>query len=75
MYTLSFGPQGFGGSWENGFLFFREHGSTGNHFRGAREQANNFGDIGSLAKKPKKNKETPPFCLIFLKILLLLGGG
>ena len=39
--------------------------STGNYLRGAREQAHNFWDIGSLAKKQKKNKEKPPFCLIF----------
>ena len=29
-------------------------GSIGNYLRGAREQANNFGDLGSLAKKQKK---------------------
>ena len=28
--------------------------STGNYFRGAREQGHNFGDLGSLAKKQKK---------------------
>ena len=57
--SLNSGPQGFWGSGENGYLF-----STGNYFRGAREQAHNFGDLGSLAKK-QKNKEKPPFCLIF----------
>ena len=31
----------------------REFWSTGNYFRGAREQAHNFGDLGSLAKKQK----------------------
>ena len=31
-------------------IYFRELESTGNYFRGAREQAHNFGDIGSLAK-------------------------
>ena len=35
-------------------IYFRELGSTGNYFRGAREQANNFGDLGSLAKKQKR---------------------
>ena len=45
---------------------FREFGSTGNYFRGAREQAHNFGDLGILAKKQKNNKEKSPFCLIFL---------
>ena len=32
-------------------------GSTGNYFMGAREQANNFGDLGSLTKKQKKNNK------------------
>ena len=34
-------------------IFFRELGSTCNYLRGAREQAHNFGDLGSLAKKEK----------------------
>ena len=42
------------GLWGEWLFIFRELGSTGNYFRGAREQANNFGDIGSLAKKAKK---------------------
>ena len=49
------GPQGFWGSGENGYLFSGSWGSTGNYFRGSREQAHNFGDLGSLAKK-QKNK-------------------
>ena len=32
-----------------------ELGSTGNYFKGSREQAHSFGDLGSLAKK-QKNK-------------------
>ena len=57
------------GIWGEWLFIFRELGGTGNYFRGPREQAHNFGDIGSLAKKPKKiNKEKLPFCLIFLKI-------
>ena len=36
-------------------MIFRELGSTGNYLRGARKQAHNFGDLGSLAKK-QKNK-------------------
>ena len=28
--------------------------STGNYFKGTREQAHNFGDKGSLAKKQTK---------------------
>ena len=55
------GPQGFWGSGENGFFIFRELGSTGNYFRGAREQAHNFGDIGSLAKKQNKIKKSLHF--------------
>ena len=34
-----------------GYLFCRELGSTGNYFRGAGEQAHNFGDLGSPAQK------------------------
>ena len=49
---------------ENGYLFSGSWGSTGYYFRGAREQAHNFGDIRSLAKK-QKNKEKTTFCLIF----------
>ena len=47
------------GIWGEWLFIFRELGSTGNYFKGAREQAHNFGDIGSLAKKQKKknNKE------------------
>ena len=58
------GPPGVLGIWGEWLFIFRELGSTGNYFRGAREQAHNF---GSLAKKQKKkiNKELPPFCLIF----------
>ena len=41
------------GIWGEWLFIFRELGSTGNYFRGAREQAHNFGDIGSLAKKQK----------------------
>ena len=57
------GRPGVLGIWGEWLFIFRELGSTGNYFRGAREQANNFGDIGSLAKKQKKikNKEKPPF--------------
>ena len=67
------GSPGYLGIWGEWLFILRELGSTGNYFRGAREQAHNFGDIGSLAKK-EKYKEKPPFCLIFLKFLLLLGG-
>ena len=42
------------GIWGEWLFIFRELGSTGNYFRGAREQAHNFGDIGSHAKKEKK---------------------
>ena len=52
------GVLGICGEW---LFIFIELGSTGNYFRGAREQAHNLGDLGSLAKK-QKNKEKPPFC-------------
>ena len=48
------GPPGVLGIWGEWLISFRELGSTGNYFRGAREQAHNYGDIGSLAKKQKK---------------------
>ena len=48
------GPPGVLGIWGERLFILRELGSTGNYFRGAREQAHNFGDLGSLAKKPKK---------------------
>ena len=37
-------PRGFGDLVRMAFIF-RELGSTGNYFRGAREQAHNFGDL------------------------------
>ena len=37
-------PRGFWDLGRMAIFFFRELGSTGNYFRGAREQANNFGD-------------------------------
>ena len=57
-------PWGFG---DLGRIAIYFHGAKEHwyFFRGAREQAHNFGDIESLAKKQKKNKEKPPFCLIF----------
>ena len=50
------GPPGVLGIWGEWLFIFRELGSTGNYFRGAREQAHNFGDIGSLVKKQKNKK-------------------
>ena len=58
------------GIWGEWLFIFRELGSTGYYLRGARKQANNFGDIGSLAKKQKKNKEKPDF----FKISSASGG-
>ena len=57
-------PPGVLGIWGEWLFIFRELGSTGNYFRGSREQAHIFGDLGSPAKK-QKIKEKPPFCLIF----------
>ena len=54
MRMLTDGPPGVLRIWVEWPFIFRELGSTGNYFRGAREQAHNFGDIGSLAKKQKK---------------------
>ena len=50
----SIGPLGVLGIWGEWLFIFRELGSAGNYFRGAREQAHNFGDLGSLAKKQKE---------------------
>ena len=47
------GVLGILGEWP---FIFRELGSTGNYLRGAREQAHNFGDLGSLAKSKKIRK-------------------
>ena len=47
------GVLGILGEWP---FIFRELGSTGNYLRGAREQAHNFGDLESLAKKQKIRK-------------------
>ena len=57
------GPPGFGDLGRMAF-YFQGAGSSGNYFGGARAQAHNFGDIGSLVKK-QKNKEKPPFSSIF----------
>ena len=49
------GPPGVLGIWGEWLFIFMELGSTGNYFRGSREQALIFGDLGSPAKK-QKNK-------------------
>ena len=59
------GHPGVLGIWGEWLFIFRDLGSTGNYFRGSGEQAHSFGDLGSPAKKEKKIKEKPPFCLIF----------
>ena len=56
MYSLvhkknQMGPLGVLGSWGEGLFIFRELGSAANYFRGAGEQAHNFGDLGSTAEK------------------------
>ena len=48
-------------------------GSTGNYFRGSREQANIFGDLGSPAEK-QKNKGKASILFDFLKISSASGG-
>ena len=55
------GPPGvlrISGEW---LFTFRELGSTSNFFRGAREQAHNFRDLGSLVKKQKKLRKSLHF--------------
>ena len=62
------------GIWGEWLLIFRELGNTGKYFRGAKELAHNFGDLGSLAKKQKKEGKSSILFDFFLKLLLLLGG-
>ena len=64
------GVLGITGEW---IFIFRELGSTGNYFRGAREQAHDFRDIGRRAKKQKK-KEKASVLFDFLKISSASGG-
>ena len=49
--NITMGPPGVLGIWGEWLFIFRELVSTGNYFRGFREQAHNFGDLGSPAKK------------------------
>ena len=46
-------PRGFGDLVRMA-IYFQGAGSTSNFLRGAREQAHNCGDLGSLAKKQKQ---------------------
>ena len=43
------------GMWGEWLFIFRELESTGDYFQGFGEQAHSFGDLGSPAKKLKKN--------------------
>ena len=63
-HSATVGPPGVLGFWGEWLFIFRVLGSNGNYFRGSREQAHIFEDLGSPAKS-KKIKEKPPFCLIF----------
>ena len=54
-------PPGVLGIWGEWLFIFTKLGSHGNCFRGAREQAHNFGDIGSLSKKQKKIRKSLHF--------------
>ena len=56
MQTKDIWPPGVLGIWGEWLFIFRDLGSTGNYFRGAGEHAQSFGDLGSSAKKQKKNK-------------------
>ena len=67
------GPPGVLGIWVEWLFIFRELGSTCNYFRGARKQAHNFGDLGSLVKKPKR--KSPILFDLKKNLLLLVGGG
>ena len=67
------GPPGVLGIWGEWLFIFRELGSTGIYFKGSREQAHNFGDLGSPAKK-QKNKGKASILFDFLKISSASGG-
>ena len=67
------GPPGFLGIWGEWLFIIRELGSTGNYFRGSREQAHIFGDLGSPAKK-QKNKGKASILFDFLKVSSASGG-
>ena len=54
LYLYLWAPRGFG-----------DLGRMAIYFQGSGEQAHSFRDLGSPAKKQKKIKEKPPFCLIF----------
>ena len=66
VYTI--GAPGVLGIWGEWLFIFRELGSTGNYFRETREQAHNFGDLGSPTKKQKKKKGKASILFDFLKI-------
>ena len=67
-------PRGFG-IWGEWLIIFRGLGSTGNYFRGAREQAHNFADLGSLARKAKIKKGKASILFDFLIFSSASGGG
>ena len=73
MVSYIVGPPGVLGILGEWLFIFRELGSTGNFFRGSREQAHIFGDLGSPAKKPK-NKGKAFILFDFLKISSASGG-
>ena len=47
---ICMGLQGFGGSWEKGYLFSGSWGALVIIFKGAGKQAHGFRDLGSPAK-------------------------
>ena len=65
MIPDKWGPQGFWGSGENGYLFSGSWGALVIILGELGSKLIIYGDIGSLAIKQKKNKEKPPFCFIF----------
>ena len=68
------GPPGVLGILGERLFIFRDLGSTGNYFRGAGEQAHSFGDLGSPAKKQKKNIGKASILFDFLKFSSASGG-
>ena len=64
IYLSNLGAPGVLGILGGGLFIFRKLGSTANYFRGAGEQAHIFGNLGSTAKRVKKNIRLPFYLIL-----------
>ena len=69
------GPPGVLGIWWEWWFIFRELRSNGNYFRGSREQAHIFGDLGSHAKKQKSKGKASIIVWFFKKFFCFWGAS